>query len=64
MTVERFRQIRNVYEAALEVEDPLGRTAFLALACQGDEDLGLEVSKLLIANECAADFIEGSLPGT
>src|SRR3984893_7061571 len=64
MTVERFRQIRNVYEAALEVEDPTGRAAFLAQACQGDEDLGLEVGKLLIANECAADFIDGPLLGT
>src|ERR1035441_5199485 len=64
MTVERFRQIRNVYEAALEVEDPVGRTAFLARACQGDEGLSLEVGKLLIANECAADFIDGPLLGT
>ena len=64
MTVERFRQIRNVYEAALEVEDPTGRAEFLAQACQGDEDLGLEVGKLLIANECAADFIDGPLLGT
>src|SRR5438067_823504 len=64
MTVERFRQIRNIYEAASEVEDPTERTAFLAEACQGDEDLGREVGKLLIANECAADLIGGPLLGT
>ena len=63
MTIERFRQIRNVYEAALEVEDPADRTAFLAQACQGDEALGLEVRKLLIANQCAAGFIDGPLLG-
>ena len=64
MTVERFRQIRNVYEAALEVEDPTGRTAFLAQACQGDDELGREVGKLLIANEFAEDLIDGPLLGT
>jgi serine/threonine protein kinase len=64
VTVERFRQIRRVYEAALAVEDPTDRAAFLAQACQGDEDLCLEVSKLLIANERAADFIDAPLLGT
>ena len=36
MTPERIRQIRNLFEAALEREAPV-RSAFLAEACQGEE---------------------------
>ena len=60
MTLERFRQIRNIYEAALE-KYPAERTAFVAQACGGDDDLGHEVGRLLIANEHASDFIDGPL---
>jgi serine/threonine protein kinase len=63
MTLERFRQIRNLYEAALEKEIA-GRSTFLAQACQGDDELGREVAKLLIANEHATAFIDGPLLGT
>src|SRR2546430_16707103 len=62
MTLERFRQIRNLYEAALEKE-AAGRSTFLAQACQGDDELGSEVAKLLIANEHASAFIDGPLLG-
>lgn len=64
MTIERFRLVRNVYEAALEVQDPAGRKAFLTHACKGDAELGSEVEKLLVANECASDFMDGPLLGT
>jgi hypothetical protein len=63
MTLERFRQIRNLYEAALEKETA-ARSTFLAQACQGDDELGNEVAKLLIANEHATAFIDGPLLGT
>ena len=48
MTPERYRQIRQVFEAAAE-RAPNARAAFLAEACQGDTDLGREVAQLLHA---------------
>jgi serine/threonine protein kinase len=63
MTLERFRRIRNLYEAALEM-DEAGRPAFLAQACQGDDDLGHEVEKLLVANACATALMDGPLLAT
>ena len=38
MTPERLRQIRHLFEAALE-RDRDGRTVFLSEACQGDQRL-------------------------
>ncbi len=63
MTPQRLRQIRNLYEAALE-RDLAERTVFLGQACQGDRDLGLQVERLLTAHEHAADFISGPLLGS
>ena len=57
MTPERYAQIGELYQAALERE-PLGRSAFLADACAGDEVLRSEVESLLAAHEQAASFIE------
>jgi len=50
MTPERFRQVRNLFEAALEREAP-ARAAFLVEACQSDEPLREEVERLLAAHE-------------
>ncbi|HXI30183.1 MAG TPA: protein kinase, partial [Vicinamibacterales bacterium] len=50
MTPERFRLIRNLYEAALEL-DVEPRQAFLRRACRGDDDLYADVERLLIAHE-------------
>ena len=49
MTPERFRQIRNLFEAALE-RDAAARSSFLVEACQGDEPLCAEVGRLLAAH--------------
>jgi serine/threonine protein kinase len=49
MTPERYRQIRNLFEAI--VERPLDtRGTFLAEACDGDADLKAEVERLLAAH--------------
>jgi Protein kinase domain len=50
MTPERFRQVRNLFDAAVEREAP-ARSAFLAEACQGDQALHEEVGRLLAAHE-------------
>lgn|SRR5262245_1045866 len=57
MTPERFRKIRNLYEAALE-KDTEARQVFLREACSGDEALLNDVEHLLIAHERTAGFIQ------
>jgi serine/threonine protein kinase len=58
MTPERFRQIRNLFDAALERDAAL-RTSFLAEACQGDEPLRAEVGRLLAAHLQEASPLDG-----
>jgi hypothetical protein len=57
MKPERWRQIDQLFEAALE-RSPEERVAFLAAACAGDESLRLEVESLLRSDEAAESFIE------
>ena len=57
MNPERWRQIDQLLEAALE-RGPEDRAAFLADACAGDEPLRLEVESLLRSDEAAESFIE------
>ena len=53
MTPERFRQIRNLFEAALE-QDPAAREAFVSQAAASDEELLVEVRRMLDAHAHAA----------
>ncbi len=46
MQPERWRQVEEIYHAALE-QEPAGRSAFLAEACHSDADLRREVEELL-----------------
>jgi serine/threonine protein kinase len=58
MTPERFRQIRNLFEAV--VERPLDRRGmFLAEACAGDAELRAEVEKLLAAHQHDTNLLAG-----
>ncbi len=57
MTPERYRQIGEVYHAALEV-DAEERAAFLERACAGDAALRREVESLIVSHEQAPDFIK------
>jgi serine/threonine protein kinase/Tol biopolymer transport system component len=56
MTPERYRQVGEIYHAALEV-DMDQRAGFLERACAGDENLRREVDSLLNSNEEVGDFI-------
>ncbi|MEP7340130.1 MAG: protein kinase [Acidobacteriota bacterium] len=56
MTPERYRQIGELYHAALELE-PIRRAAFLDEACQGDDELSGEIRRLLASNEEAGSFL-------
>ena len=59
MTPERYEQIGQIYQAALE-RQPTERADFLAEACGADETLCLEVNSLLVAHEQAKTFLEQS----
>jgi serine/threonine protein kinase len=54
MTPERFRQIRNLFDASIE-RPTNARPAFIEEACQGDEDLREAVSRLLSAHQQTED---------
>jgi serine/threonine protein kinase/Tfp pilus assembly protein PilF len=56
MTPERWEQVGQLYQAALELR-PGERTAFVRHACGEDESLYREVESLLAADRDAADFL-------
>ncbi|HEY7911113.1 MAG TPA: serine/threonine-protein kinase [Blastocatellia bacterium] len=56
MTPERYRQIGDIYVAALEL-DPHRLADYLDAACAGDDLLREEVESLLASNQDAGDFI-------
>ena len=57
MTPERWQQITNIFEAALE--QPTGeRVAFVNERCAGDEELRREVDAMLSSHQQASRFIE------
>ncbi len=57
MTPERFRQIRNLFDAVLE-RDAASRNSFLSEACQGDEPLRTEIERLLAAHQQRASLLD------
>jgi eukaryotic-like serine/threonine-protein kinase len=56
MTPERYRQIGELYHAALEV-DAAERPAFITRACAGDDELRRDVESLIVSHEQSEDFI-------
>jgi non-specific serine/threonine protein kinase/serine/threonine-protein kinase len=54
---ERWRRLKELFAAALD-RDPAERSAFVAAACAGDEELGRELRELLRAAAVDDDFIE------
>ncbi len=57
MTPERWQQVEDVLQAALD-RAPRERAAFLEQACSGDAELQAEASSLISAHDAATDFIE------
>ena len=57
MTPERWQQVEDVLQAALD-RPPQERAAYLDEVCAGDEELKEEASSLLSAHDEAGDFIE------
>src|SRR5215510_2167112 len=62
MNPDRWRQIGQRYQTALELE-PAARAAFLAAHCGDDYELRREVESLLHAHEQADGFIAGKVGG-
>jgi len=56
MTSDRWRQIEQVYHAALE-RDPQERAAYLAEACRSDTDLRKEVESLLAQDVSSPEHV-------
>jgi hypothetical protein len=59
MTPERYRQIGDIYLAALEL-DAHRRADFICEACGDDNTLRQEVESLLASDREAGDFISAS----
>ncbi|MBS1807890.1 MAG: protein kinase [Acidobacteria bacterium] len=57
MTPERYRQIKQIFQAVLDIE-PKERAAYLAQVCGEDVELRQEVGSLLASHEDAGEFIE------
>lgn len=58
MTPERWQRVETILQAALDIESSAERSAFIADACQSDDELRRAVERLLAADEDAASFIE------
>src|SRR5438067_731537 len=57
MTTERYRQVKLILDAALEL-NPTARTALLDRSCAGDPELRTEVESLLQHDSESAGFLE------
>src|SRR4051794_16944496 len=60
MTPERWRQIEEVFQTALDLEQE-ERARYVAKACAGDDDLKSEVEKLLAQYTAAGEAFDGPL---
>ena len=58
MTPERWRQITELFHAAL-ARDARDRAAFLADACAGDEGMRREVESMLAQPASSDGFLDG-----
>ena len=57
MTPERWQQIKEIFNSAIQYE-PSRRSAFLANACGGDESLRQEVESLIASHAKEGSFID------
>src|SRR5262245_29793620 len=49
---------QTIFLAALDIDDPAKRTAFVTKACAGDEALRRQVEALLAAHERSGEFLD------
>ena len=57
MTPERWQKVKEIFHAALD-RPPVEQSAFIARACNGDDELRREVESLLASSERDGSFID------
>ena len=57
MTPERWAQIRQIFDGALERSE-VDRAAYLRVVCARDDDMRREVESLLASHDSAGDFLD------
>src|ERR671913_576262 len=62
MTPERWQQLKQIFQSALE-RNPAERSAFLSQACADDPALRGEVESLIASHDQAGDSIEAMAAG-
>jgi len=58
MATENFKEAGEIFQNAIEIEDPAKRAQYLENACKEDPKLRAEVESLLKAHEKAGDYLE------
>ena len=58
MATENFKEAGEIFQNAIEIEDPAKRAQYLENACKQDPKLRAEVEALLTAHEKAGDYLE------
>jgi len=58
MVTENFKEAGEIFQNAIEIEDPTKRAKYLENACKQNPELQAEVETLLSAHEKAGDYLE------
>jgi WD40 repeat protein/tRNA A-37 threonylcarbamoyl transferase component Bud32 len=58
MATEHFKEAGEVFQNAIEIEDPVKRKQYIEKVCKQDPELREEVEALLKAHEKAGDYLE------
>ena len=63
MATENFEKAGEIFESAIEIENPAKREDYLENACKADGTLRAEVEALLEAHEKAGSFLQAPAAG-
>jgi WD40 repeat protein/tRNA A-37 threonylcarbamoyl transferase component Bud32 len=63
MTTDNFKRAGEIFQNAIEIEDPTEREQYLKNACKSDPKLRAEVETLLKAHEKAGNYLEAPAVG-
>ena len=58
MATENFKRAGEIFQNAIEIENPAEREQYLENACKNDQELRADVEALLSAHEKAGDYLE------
>jgi WD40 repeat protein/serine/threonine protein kinase len=63
MATENFKEAGEIFQNAIEIDDPAKREQYLKNICKNDPELRAEVEALLKAHEKAGDYLEAPAVG-